>query len=139
MSYATSTTLFDNTDSERIPRDLPRTVVDIREPVATRFTTPRIPERDERFLIDYGRSYDRPWCLGRLSPVARNTRKSKARHKARATTRHENGDGDRAAADEIAYVAYNYVMDNLTDTRSRGQGVILGSSSRPDLGCDTHN
>jgi len=72
-------------------------VVDIREPVATRFATPRIPEKDERFLINQGRRYDRPRRLGRLSSIARNTRKSKAQGKARATMKHENGDGDRTA------------------------------------------
>jgi len=30
------------------------------------------------------------------------------------------------SADGIAYVAYNYAMGNFTDTRSRGQGMILG-------------
>jgi len=76
MSYAASTILSDRTEGECNPPRFTAHVVDIREPVATRFfNTPNPEERDEQFRIDYCRRYDRPWCLGHLSLVARNTRK----------------------------------------------------------------
>jgi len=46
MSYAASTILFDRTEGECNPPRFTAHVVDIREPVATRFTTPRIPKRE---------------------------------------------------------------------------------------------
>jgi len=138
MSYAASTLLFDRTESEGNPPRFTMHVVDTREPVTTRFfPTPRIPKRDEQFRIDYGRRYDRPWCLGHLSPVARNKRKLKARYKDRATTRHENGDGDRAAGSQTKSRTWPTNGQPPRYFPPWPVGVVLGSSSRSDLGGDT--
>jgi len=85
-------------------------VVDVREPVTTRFA-PLIPERDERFPINYDLRYDRPRCLGRLSPVARNSRKSKAQGKALAKTKHQMATATERPGSGRDHVRGSQIMD----------------------------
>jgi len=122
MSYAASTILFDRTKSEcNLPRFTAH-VVDIREPVATRFTTPRITKRetnnsasttaDVTIVLDASVT-----CLWSAAihegagqkPDDSETRKWRRRQGGRS-------------ADGIAYVAHKLAMGNLTDIYSRGQG-----------------
>jgi len=129
MSYATSTLLFDRTESEGNP---PRTWSIYESRSLRGFPTPRIPKRERRTIPNRLRptlrSSLRPRSLISGRPKYTKIEGSVQRRSNNETRKWRRRQSGRSA-DEIAYVAHRLTMGNLTDTSSRGPGMILSSSS----------
>jgi len=140
MSYAASTILFDHTESECNPPQFTAHVADIREPVRV---LQHSEFRIERRTVPYRlrptlRSSLMPRSLVSGLPKYMKIGGSVQRPSDNETRKWRRRQSGRFA-DEIAYVAHKLAMGNLTDTRSRGPGMILSSSSYSDLVGDPHN